>query len=72
LSNYIEFICSRRMNNVNLKSPYSVKSNPLPWTQKWISGAEVQVAPQETEITSYVSGGTKQDVDKETFKGFSL
>ena len=30
LSNYIEFICSRRMNNVNLKSPYSVKSNPLP------------------------------------------
>ena len=72
LSNYIEFICSRRMNNVNLKSPYTVKSNPLPWTQKWISGAEVQVAPQETEITSYVSGGTKQDVDKETFKGFSL
>ena len=72
LSNYIEFICSRRMNNVNLKSPYNVKSNPLPWTQKWISGAEVQVAPQETEITSYVSGGTKQDVDKETFKGFSL
>ena len=71
LSNYIEFICSRRMNNVNLKSPYNVKSNPLPWTQKWISGAEVQVAPQETEITSYVSGGTKQDVDKETFKGFS-
>mgnify|MGYP001600462541 FL=1 len=72
LSNYIEFICSRRMNNVNLKSPYSVKSNPLPWTQKWISGAEVQVAPQETEITSYVSGGTKQDVGSDTFKGFSL
>ena len=72
LSNYIEFICSRRMNNVNLKSPYTVKSNPLPWTQKWISGAEVQVAPQETEITSYVSGGTKQDVGNDTFKGFSL
>jgi ribonucleoside-diphosphate reductase beta chain len=60
------------MTNVNLKSPYSVKSNPLPWTQKWISGSEVQVAPQETEITSYVSGGTKQDVSTDTFKGFSL
>jgi len=72
LASYIEFICSRRMNNVNLKSPYTVKSNPLPWTQKWISGAEVQVAPQETEITSYVSGGTKQDVGNDTFKGFSL
>lgn len=72
LSQYIEFICTRRMRNVDLESPYDVKSNPLPWTQKWISGAEVQVAPQETEITSYVSGGTKQDVSSDTFKGFSL
>jgi ribonucleoside-diphosphate reductase beta chain len=72
LSEYIEHICTRRMKNVDLESPYNVKNNPLPWTQKWISGAEVQVAPQETEITSYVSGGTKQDVSTDTFKGFSL
>lgn len=72
LSEYIEFICTRRMTNVGLKSPYNIKNNPLPWTQKWISGAEVQVAPQETEISSYVIGGTKQDVSEDTFKGFSL
>ena len=72
LGDYVEWIATRRMTNVGLKSPYSVKSNPLPWTQKWISGADVQVAPQETEITSYVSGGTKQDVSTDTFKGFSL
>ena len=73
LSDYIEWIATRRMTSVNLKSPYSVpQANPLPWTQKWISGSEVQVAPQETEITSYVSGGTKQDVSTDTFKGFSL
>lgn len=72
LSEYIEWICTRRMTNVGLKSPYSIKNNPLPWTQKWISGAEVQVAPQETEISSYVIGGTKQDVSEDTFKGFSL
>ena len=72
LSEYIEWICTRRMQNVNLKSPYNIKNNPLPWTQKWISGAEVQVAPQETEISSYVIGGTKQDVSEDTFKGFSL
>lgn len=72
LHQYIEFICTRRMTNVKLKSPYPKTSNPLPWTQKWISGAEVQVAPQETEITSYVQGGTKQDVSTDTFKGFSL
>jgi ribonucleoside-diphosphate reductase beta chain len=72
LHQYIEFIATRRMTNVKLQSPYSIKNNPLPWTQKWISGADVQVAPQETEITSYVQGGTKQDVDKNTFSGFSL
>ena len=72
LQQYIEFIATRRMTNVKLQSPYSIKNNPLPWTQKWISGAEVQVAPQETEITSYVQGGTKQDVAADTFKGFSL
>jgi ribonucleoside-diphosphate reductase beta chain len=72
LSDYVEWIATRRMRNVNLDSPYTVKNNPLPWTQKWISGADVQVAPQETEITSYVQGGTKQDVSNETFKGFSL
>jgi ribonucleoside-diphosphate reductase beta chain len=47
-------------------------TDPLPWTQKWISGAEVQVAPQETEITSYIVGGIKKDLDDSTFKGFSL
>jgi ribonucleoside-diphosphate reductase beta chain len=72
LSEYIEWIATRRMQNVNLKSPYNVKNNPLPWTQKWISGSEVQVAPQQTQITSYVQGGTKQDVGADTFKGFSL
>jgi ribonucleoside-diphosphate reductase beta chain len=60
------------MGNSKLPSPYSARSNPLPWTQKWISGADVQVAPQETEITSYIQGGTKQDVSNDTFKGFSL
>jgi len=73
LSQYIEWIGARRMQSVGLPSPYKVsQANPLPWTQKWISGASVQVAPQETEISSYVIGGVKQDVDKETFKGISL
>ena len=73
LEDYIEWICCKRMTALGLKCPYTVpQSNPLPWTQKWISGAEVQVAPQETEISSYVIGGTKQDVSDDTFKGMSL
>ena len=72
LKDYVEWTAHKRMLAVGLTSPYKGGSNPLPWTQNWISGAEVQVAPQETEISSYVTGGTKQDVDTETFKGYSL
>ena len=73
LKQYIEWIAARRMRAVGLTAPYSTTaSNPLPWTEKWIRGGEVQVAPQETEISSYVIGGTKQDVTDDTFKGMSL
>lgn len=73
LHDYIEWICCKRMTALGMKCPYTTtQANPLPWTQKWISGAEVQVAPQETEISSYVIGGVKQDVSKETFAGLSL
>jgi len=72
LKEYVEWIAHKRMTAVGLPSSYKGGSNPLPWTQKWIAGGDVQVAPQETEISSYVVGGTKQDVDSDTFKGFSL
>jgi ribonucleoside-diphosphate reductase beta chain len=73
LSEFVEWIANKRMTAVGLKSPYKVpQASPLPWTQKWISGADVQVAPQETEISSYVIGGVKKDVSTDTFKGFSL
>ena len=70
LSEYVDHIAAKRMGAIGLNGKPG--PNPLPWTQKWISGAEVQVAPQETEITSYVIGGVKKDVDENTFKDFSL
>jgi ribonucleoside-diphosphate reductase beta chain len=72
LAEYVEFIANKRMQAVGLGAVYPTKNNPLPWTQKWIAGADVQVAPQETEISSYVIGGTVQDVDSNSFNGFSL
>ena len=72
LKQYVEFIAAKRMHAVGLEKVYNSGSNPLPWTQQWITGSSVQVAPQETEISSYVIGGTKQDVNEDTFKGFSL
>jgi len=72
LCDYVDWLTCKRMTAIGLNCGIKPGSNPLPWTAKWIAGAEVQVAPQETEISSYVIGGTKQDVDGDTFKGFSL
>lgn len=70
LCEYVDHIAAKRMGAIGLNGKPG--ANPLPWTQKWISGSDVQVAPQETEITSYVIGGVKKDVDENTFKGFTL
>ena len=72
LCDYVDWLTCKRMTAVGLNCGIKPGSNPLPWTAKWIAGSEVQVAPQETEISSYVIGGTKQDVDANTFTGFSL
>jgi ribonucleoside-diphosphate reductase beta chain len=72
LKEYVEWIANKRMTSVGYASSYKGGSNPLPWTAKWIAGGDVQVAPQETEISSYVVGGTKQDVTETTFSGMSL
>jgi len=72
LCQYVDWLTCKRMTAVHLDCGMKPGSNPLPWTAKWIAGSEVQVAPQETEISSYVIGGTRQDVDDNTFKGFSL
>ena len=74
LKQYVEWIANRRMKAIGLKPVYDIplKNNPLPWTQHWISSKGLQVAPQETEVESYVVGGIKQDVKKDTFSGFKL
>ena len=74
LYQYVEWIANRRIKAIGLKPQYDIaaKNNPLPWTQHWISSKGLQVAPQETEVESYVVGGIKQDVKKDTFSGFKL
>ena len=72
LKQYVEYIAGKRMHAVGQEKIFNTGTNPLPWTQQWITGGDVQVAPQETEISSYVIGGTKQDVTQDTFTGFTL
>lgn len=74
LHNYIEWIANRRMKSIGLKPIFAANSrtNPLPWTQHWLNSRELQNAPQETQIQSYVVGGISSDLEKDTFKEFKL
>lgn len=73
LAQYVYWIANRRLQAVGYPTQYDAgKTNPLPWTQKWIAGSDVQVAPQETEITSYTSGEVKQDLTPDFLRGLKL
>ena len=74
LNQYVEYMANKRMKGIGLNAVYDqpTNNNPLPWTQHWLNSRGLQNAPQETEIESYIVGGIKQDVEKETFKGFKL
>ena len=74
LANYVEWVANRRMKAIGLKPLYDVpaNNNPLPWTTHWLQSKGVQVAPQETEVESYVIGGIKQDIKENAFSNFKL
>ena len=74
LHQYVEWVANRRIKALRIKPIYDIpaKNNPLPWTEHWISSKGLQVAPQETEVESYIVGGIKQDVNKNSFSGFKL
>ena len=74
LNQYVEWIANKRMKSLGFDPIYDqpLRNNPLPWTQHWISSKGLQVAPQETEVESYVVGGIKQDIKKNQFSGFKL
>ena len=74
LSDYVEWVANRRMKAIGLEPLYDrpANNNPLPWTEHWIKSKGVQVAPQETEVESYIIGGIKQDIEDNAFAGFKL
>ena len=74
LSKYVEWTANRRLKSIGLKPVFDtpISNNPLPWTAHWLSSKGMQVAPQETEVESYLIGSIKQDVKKDPFAGFKL
>lgn len=72
LSEYVEYLANIRMRAVGFKEPFPGRQNPLPWVNNWLSSDNVQVAPQETEISSYLVGAVNSVVDTEDLSDFDL
>ncbi|WP_448568468.1 class Ia ribonucleoside-diphosphate reductase subunit beta [Thalassotalea ganghwensis] len=72
LNQYIEYICNQRLAAIGFEAPYEVKSNPLPWMNAYLVSDNVQVAPQESEISSYLVGQVDSAVSSDDFDGFDL
>ena len=72
LNQYIEYISNQRLTAIGFDAPYDIKSNPLPWMNAYLVSDNVQVAPQETEISSYLVGQVDSSVDVDDFDDFDL
>ncbi|WP_395343357.1 class Ia ribonucleoside-diphosphate reductase subunit beta [Ningiella sp. W23] len=72
LSQYVEYIANQRMAAIGMGQPFEVSSNPLPWMNNYLTSDNVQVAPQETEISSYLVGQIDSEVASGDFEEFEL
>lgn len=73
LCQYVEYITNIRMSAVGLKPAFKdAHKNPIPWINAWLSSDNVQVAPQEAEINSYLVGQIDSSLSSEDFEGFEL
>lgn len=72
LCQYVEYIANHRMSAIGLGQPFDVTSNPLPWMNNYLNSDNVQVAPQESEISSYLVGQIDSEVNADDFGDFDL
>ena len=74
LCDYIDYLARERMAAVGLdyKCKSIPKSNPIPWINNYLNSDNVQVAPQETEISSYLVGQIESTITKNAFLNFNL
>ncbi len=73
LCQYVEYITNLRMAAVGLQPAFAgTKQNPIPWINTWLSSDNVQVAPQEVEVSSYLVGQIDSEVNAEDLGDFEL
>jgi ribonucleoside-diphosphate reductase beta chain len=72
LSQYMKWLVNFRMKSIKLEPIFPKVENPISWINNWTNSKDVQVAPQETEVESYVIGSFNQDLDSSNFDEFNF
>ena len=72
LKEYVEYIANQRLTAIGYEPPFDIKTNPLPWMNSYLVSDNVQVAPQEAEISSYLVGQVDASVDSSDFADMEL
>jgi len=72
LYKYIEYITNVRLRAIGLNELFPKRLNPIPWINSWFTSDNVQVAPQEVEISSYLVGQIDSTLEENEFKNFKL
>ncbi|WP_033138670.1 class Ia ribonucleoside-diphosphate reductase subunit beta [Aeromonas finlandensis] len=73
LCQYVEYITNLRMSAVGLQPAFAgTKQNPIPWINTWLSSDNVQVAPQEVEVSSYLVGQIDSEMNADDLGDFEL
>lgn len=73
LCKYVEYITNIRMSALGLDPLFEdANHNPIPWINAWLTSDNVQVAPQEVEISSYLVSQVDSNVSKDDLGGIEL
>nr|DAX24905.1 MAG TPA: ribonucleotide-diphosphate reductase subunit beta [Caudoviricetes sp.] len=73
LNNYVEFITNQRIRAIGLDMLFpNSTQNPISWINAWLSSDNVQVAPQEVEISSYLIGQIDAEVSADDLSDMTL
>ncbi len=72
LEQYVKHLTNVRMNALGLSPLFEETKNPIPWISNWLQSDNVQVAPQETEISSYLTGAIDNTVEEDAFGDFEF
>ena len=72
LCQYVEFITNQRLKAIGLPTMFEIHQNPIPWINAHLSSDTVQVAPQETEMSSYLTGQIDATISPNEFDDMEI